>query len=503
MHCVRALLLAFGLGLAAAPTALAIPTCPPTGCVTQVPVTASITGPDHAVRTGDAVTFDASGSHGGTDSSGEYKPITKVEWDLDGQTGFEHNTGTGTSKSVTYPAGQALGNLTVRVKVTSANGTSTSSRTIDIRNRRPVVGLHIDDDTPVTGQQIALTGTMIDADSSWVDFGWRFDNGQVCTVVSGNCPDRLHTRSYGTPGTYSVTFVAFDADGGESETSRTITVRAAPVAVVEAPESALAGTDVTLDASASTGSGPLTYRWDVDGDQANGYEVDGGTTPTLTRSFPAGDRQLRVKITDAGGASAETARSFTAHTAPTADFTYAPADPIAGQEVAFTATAADDEGIAEIAWDLDGDAGNGFEHGQEEGAKRTFATPGAYTVRLRVEDTRGAETVVTKTLTVKAKPVVEEPKGEDEPAGGDVKEDRPATGGSAPAAAPGAPVTATADPATAPSQQRFAQPAPAAKKAAKKAKKRCAKPKGKKARGKKARKRCGKAKKPRGAKKRR
>jgi hypothetical protein len=513
IHCARALLLAFGVGLAAAPTAVAIPTCSP-NCPQPVPVTASITGPATATRTLDNVTFSAGGSHGGAADGVTFKPITKIEWDLDGNGSFEHDTGTTTTKSVTYPSRFPLGNLTVKVRVTSQNGSATSSKTIRIDNRAPTAGLSVSDDTPVTGQTVRFTGEIADSDSAWVMEAWKF-NGVWCGPVSG-CSGLIWDHAYSTPGTYTQWFSATDADNAETQVSRTVTVRAAPVANLTAPDRALVGEDVTFDASGSTGSGPRTYRWDVDGDEQNGFEVDGGTTPTLTRSFQAGDHGVRVQVSDHEGNSAVSAKRFvTVHALPNADFSYTPAQPVVGQTVNFESLSTDDGWIVLHQWDLDGDDANGFEYGSRDGASRVFTTAGQHVVRLRVNDNDGGEKTVTKTITVKEKPVVEDPEkdepkdegtaGGDKPAGGPTSGSGVGTTSGGAGATAGTAAVAVADQSAAAQQPRLATgPTPVAKTTAKKkAKKRCAAPKGKKARGKKAQKRCGKAKKARRAKKRR
>ena len=490
----RVALAAFALSLTAAPEALAIPLpCPPvcTGGATA-PV-ATLSAPDTAVRTADAVTFNATGSSGGTDSNGNARAITKVEWDLDGNGTYEHDTGTTLTKSHTYPARFTLGGVTAKVRITSAGGTATATKIVQVANRLPIVSLAVDDTTPVTGQQITYTGSFQDTDSQWAMEMWQF-NGQWCSIVSGNCPGLTYNRVFTEPGTYTQVFGAADAENGESSTSRTVTVRRAPVATVQGPQTAIIGEQVELDAGASTGTGIHKYLWDLDGNPDNGFEHDGGSSSKVTKTFTTGgNHKVRVKVYDVENVSAESAVKWVkAHQAPTADFTYAPANPKPGETITFESTASDDFGIVMHQWDLDGVADT-FEHGSREGATATFPA-GEHVVRLRVSDGDGGADWVEKTIVVAApqqeKPAEEEQRP-DTPAdeikkGGETKQTQ---GGSTPGAAASTGAAAAAAPAAI-AEQRGVAPVKPAVKRKKAAKKRCATVKAKKGRGKKAKKRC-------------
>jgi hypothetical protein len=83
-----------------------------------------------------------------------------------------------------------------------------------------------------------------------------------------------------------------------------------------------------------------------------------------------------------------------------AAFTFAPAAPKAGQAVTLTSTATDDAPIARQDWDLDGDGA--FDDHTGSTATVMFPTAGMKTVGLRVTDSDGAKTPVTKQITVAA-----------------------------------------------------------------------------------------------------
>ncbi|MCA9229495.1 MAG: PEP-CTERM sorting domain-containing protein [Planctomycetales bacterium] len=85
---------------------------------------------------------------------------------------------------------------------------------------------------------------------------------------------------------------------------------AGPISVGSAyPPGPPIGADLsfTLDASASTGTAPLTFDWDLDGDGS--YETPGGTSPTLLISDPLThpafgwglNQPVGVRVTDVNG----------------------------------------------------------------------------------------------------------------------------------------------------------------------------------------------------------
>ena len=415
---LRLLLVCLAVALVAAPASSARPDdeCPPT-CTDPEPdpstkPTASITGPSAYVRTDGTVVFSAAGSTGGTDAFGNDAAISKVEWDVDGNStnGFEVNSGTALTTERSYGKGFDLGDLVARVKVTSSTGSDTDTHTIEIQNRAPSASFSSNDNTPVVGQLVTFAASATDHDSGSVGVQWDKGSGWCDVWSDVTCMSTSFSRSFDAPGTYTIKLRAHDSDGGTGEVAHQVIVRAAPTAsLTTADPVVMTGESVALDASGSTGEGQLSYRWDLDGDAGNGFEVDGGQSPTRVASFPAGHRSVRVQVTDNDTATAESAPlELTVHDAPAASFTFAPTAPLTGQAVSFTATAQDADGITKVEWDLDGDTGNGFEVEGGTTAQRSYTTAGAYTVRLRVTDGRGAQRTVSETVTVKA-PVTQGP----------------------------------------------------------------------------------------------
>ena len=90
---------------------------------------------------------------------------------------------------------------------------------------------------------------------------------------------------------------------------------------------------------------------------------------------------------------------------PSASFTFSPTAPDTGDTVTFTSTAQPSQGsIVGRDWDLDNDGA--FDDFSGSIATWAFASPGAHSVRLRVEQTNGKFTIATQSVTVNGRPTV-------------------------------------------------------------------------------------------------
>jgi PKD repeat protein len=187
--------------------------------------------------------------------------------------------------------------------------------------------------------------------------------------------------------------------------SHTVTL---PVVVNGAPTAALSiapnptgpNTPVRFNASASTDPNrdPLSYSWDLNGDQRYGD----ATGPIQTRAFAApGTHRVGVRVSDGHGGT-DTAVDFVTvlqDKPPTVAMSASPAEPAVGATVTFTATASDPDGtVAAIQWDLDGDGQ--FDDGAGAVATWSFSTPGSRIVAVRATDNRGVATIAFRTINV-------------------------------------------------------------------------------------------------------
>jgi PKD repeat protein len=178
------------------------------------------------------------------------------------------------------------------------------------------------------------------------------------------------------------------------------------------PNPAIIGETVQFNASASADDGGLlvdapieTYEWDLDGDTSNGsagFEVSEDDPMTSTTYSSPGDVVVRLRVTDSEGDISDPA-SLTLHvdTPPVADFIFAPSSPDVNEQIIFdsTSTDPDDGSIASFEWDFESD---GTIDKTGDTVTHSFATPGDRQVTLRVTDSDGLVSEVTKTVTVPA-----------------------------------------------------------------------------------------------------
>jgi PKD repeat protein len=153
----------------------------------------------------------------------------------------------------------------------------------------------------------------------------------------------------------------------------------------------------TVTFSSDCSSGTIADRaWDFDADGS----IDArGATASRAWSAP-GDYKVRLVVVDNTGARDErTATVTVANRGPVADFTFTPAEPVAGQTVSLASTSADPDGtLPSQTWDLDN---NGvFDNASGPSASFTPTAAGSYPVAIQVLDDRGAAATASKTVVV-------------------------------------------------------------------------------------------------------
>jgi PKD repeat protein len=169
------------------------------------------------------------------------------------------------------------------------------------------------------------------------------------------------------------------------------------------PTSVPSGSTATFDASASSDpNGTIAkYEWDLDGNGT--YETDTGSTPTVTKSWPSSRSvDVRLRVTDNGGATASTVRTVTVtNRAPTASFTATPNPATVGGTVSFDASGSSDPDgtIAKYEWDLDGNGTYETDTGTTATTTHSYASGTSVDVKVRVTDNEGATATQTKTVT--------------------------------------------------------------------------------------------------------
>jgi PKD repeat protein len=274
--------------------------------------------------------------------------------------------------------------------------------------------------SPTTHETVTFTSTSETEDATIraQDTDWDLDgDGSTECNKPGVPPDAegfTATKTFTTPGSYTIRLCVRDTDGETDVRSRTVTVRnRLPTAsfnvTPQEPNSAgepNAGGTVTFTSTSTDLDGSITKtEWDLDDDDSFSDDPQG---TTVSRKFDnPGTFTVNMRVTDDRGGQATTSRTVVVNRFPTATFTVSPTQPNEGDTVSFDGRGSSDTdgSIAKTEWDLDNDQ-NFTEPGEPQGAQvsRAFPNPGAFTVRMRVTDNKGATAVTTRSFVVNAKP---------------------------------------------------------------------------------------------------
>lgn len=157
------------------------------------------------------------------------------------------------------------------------------------------------DDATVSGLAVSVRGSGADADGTIASYAWDFGDGT--TAAGANA-----STTYAEAGTYRITLTVTDDDGATGVATRDVTVAPIPNAAPIASFTAAAeGLEVSVDGSGSSDSdgSVVDYAWDFGEGFAPG-------SSTASHAFEEGGTyQVRLRVTDDDGATAEAVRDVT------------------------------------------------------------------------------------------------------------------------------------------------------------------------------------------------
>ncbi len=231
-----------------------------------------------------------------------------------------------------------------------------------------------------------------DPDKQQLTYLWNFGDGQTSDQA-------VVTHTYEKAGDYDVSLTVRDNSGMICDTGASNTKVSAnfpPTASIKDVR-ACVGEAVTLDGSASEGSGPLSYRWDFgDGTTGEGAQV----THTYEK---AGNYRVSLVVDDGKNTACSTAAASNVvliGDRPSANLT-GPTSLCVGRVAGFDAQA---QGVSKLHWDF-GD-GSTWDGGSK--ASHSFTKPGTYTVTVTGDNGQGlsCSSVVSSTkVTVYGSPI--------------------------------------------------------------------------------------------------
>ena len=333
------------------------------------------------------VTFTSSSS----DSDGS---IATTQWDFENDGIYDAS---GTQVTHSYLFG---GDYTARLRVTDNEGTwkdLTKVVTVGVPpNEAPTANFTITPGSPKTLETVTFDSTSTDADGSIVSYGWELDGDND---FNDHLTD-VATKVFSQSGTYTIALKVIDNDGDSHVATKSVVVaNRQPTANFDfTPAAPKKNEQVTFNSLASDPENRIQMiEWDLDGDN----QFDDAFGATAQKTFDTvGNNTVRLRVTDSDGGSHTVSKTVAVTgTPPTASFTFSPDAPLSAQRVVFTSTSSDPDGsIVDVRWDTDND--NSFDDGSDIEADRTFTTPGAKTVRLRVTDDDGNQVITTRTVNV-------------------------------------------------------------------------------------------------------
>lgn len=350
-----------------------------------VPRLSFVTGSD-VVCASDEVRLDASAS-----TTADGSAVARYEWDLDGDTSTVEST---SSRS---PSLRPQSSTTVRLTVFDAAGCGASTTQSIVAHPLPAARIDFTAGRAnlCAGEEIALTaqGSSAGAGATLAQFAWDFDGDPSTTESSGMTP-----ASFVPSGPLTARLTVTDSNGCRAQASQHVSLRTLPTArigFVEGHANACQGDAIRLSGEASVdadGMAVAGWAWDLDGDGEDDSLL--GLTPELR---PSGATDVRLRVVDTMGCSAETIASLTPRALPTPamSFLQGSSQVCAGDGVRLSAAGsvdADGQPVVGYSWLVEGRAGTGVSTG-------TFS-PSGTPVQLTVSDAQGCSATATQTFDV-------------------------------------------------------------------------------------------------------
>lgn len=268
------------------------------------------------------------------------------------------------------------GDYLISLTVNDADGGSdTASRILSVGNDPPVAAFTWNPTSVTTLADVLFTSMSSDPDGTLTSWSWDFGDG------SSDSGSTVKHR-YSSLGTYSVTLIIMDEDGGTASLTKPLTVlNSRPVAAFTAPDEVESLLDAQFeDRSYDLDGGIRSWSWSFgDGGASN------VRSPSHTYLRP-GVYTVDLTVTDDRGWMGKTSSTITViNRLPEVDMTLPRGEHWSLDLLAFSASGRDPDGIMmTYAWDMgDGTVLEG------PNVAHVYLAPGNYTVTVTCHDDSG------------------------------------------------------------------------------------------------------------------
>lgn len=325
--------------------------------------TADFTFSPESPRVGESVSFTS-----------QVNNVTSYQWSSN-PAGFSS-----TEANPSHSFSQA-GAYTITLEASGPGGNVTVNKQLTVIAEAPVAGFSYSPQNPLQGESISFSNTSSNAES----YQWSSDAGGF------NSTDENPSFAFAEAGTYAITLVA-TGPGGSDQITQNITV-AAPAAVADfsfSPANPVAGQTVSFS---NLSSNAASYQWTSD--------TGGFSSSEENPSFvfaEAGAYAITLIATGPGGSDQITQTITVAAPAPVADFSFSPANPVAGQTVSFTNLSSN---ATSYQWSS---SPAGFSS-TEENPQFNFSEAGSYAITLLATGPGGTDEI-TQNISIAAPPPV-------------------------------------------------------------------------------------------------
>jgi len=338
---------------------------------------------------GETVTFDASSS------TPNHGAIASYKWNFG-----DDNVTTVTTSVITHIYSKAE-NYTAILTVTDSEGLNDSTSCLIIVGKAPpIASFTYSPGYPVRSETVVFNASgSYDPDGLITSYVWDFGDGNITIVTT-----RIVSHVYADVGNYTVVLDVTDNDYLTNATSRTVRVRAYPVAdFIWSPSEPEVYKPATFDASSSIPDGGVivSYEWDFgDGN------ITTGSDPIIVHNYSTfGYYTVTLNVTDSEGLWDIKSETLKVIAPPKADFVWSPTIPRENETVTFNASISVPNGgiIALYEWDF-GDGTPPLFRMNYPIATHQFTTCGNYTVTLTVTDSEYLNDTVSKIIAIGASP---------------------------------------------------------------------------------------------------